>query len=1230
MKATGTHPLFTARLVESQLELETFVRSLLPGHPSDIQDVVQNTNLALIEHEADYDPARPFVPWLLAFARRQVMAYRTAHARSPLLFDDEIAFAAAERLPAALPEEDGRDTAALLRKLDHCKKQLPPESLDLLDRRYRRREPVADIARSRRAKPNTVTQTLARLRKRLGDCIRNACRLEAEGGEPLTEDQEALADIIERDALPPEPQLARLRQALHEQATLDFWLNQNRVDRLLALEAKGLRQPAARRRLFPAALKAAALLTALVACFGWAAIRLTRAPARVSVAAVPVPVPAAVAAVPTNAAPAAVETDLTETVTAPAVTNKSEGTTQMNKSTALAAAAVATALTIARPATTQAADKYWTGAASTAWDTSSANWKDAAGNATTFSSGDNAIFADGASATTVNASGTLTVGTLTVSNETAAFTFGGSGKIGTMAAFNKFGAGTLNISRVTDTYACDVLLAGGTTVLSGNNDAADVTYGGLGNPRVARTITVSNATLKITGANAFAGGGTSTKPILTDLHVINGSLLATKENMGQCFGNVYFDNASVSYSSGAMTWRRWGSMSFGYRDLAFAGSKAYTFNEVSTNSGFVLSKWTNTTITVADITGDSKSDVTFNLPFFLTASRTTPSDGINTRFAKAGPGTMELTGSAQKSDYTGDVSVAEGTLLVSIGAQANDDGRTVNPTNTALGNTRVPRTLFIGTNATLALTASDVMGSSPSRPEVKTVISGGTLTQAVGVVNAFGPVVLDNATLAYSGRNASPDGRIWGTFIFNDDVTFTGTNAYTLGGVNDSSIKVGSADKTAYLNVADITGDDRADLTIQMPILDRPVSWSGAYPATPSKLGKAGAGTLVLSGGADTVPLSGSMASAFTGDIDIIGGTLEVAVGKAYPFHEKTGPLGDPSIEDRRVTVRDGAMLYYSKSDINGQLCYSNKLTLAVSNATFRIQSGCCDSFGSLDLYDADFLYADGISNTTGSATERNWGVGGFGKKVRLDGTEPYDFAVCGACNLFSLGYLTDYERPSAALVKGKTEWEVCDITGDGRVDATFEPVLQDLPDYWRKTTAGDLIYPDSTKETVKYSCGLLKTGEGTLRLTGANTYTGDTQVAGGALLIDSPSFKSPVTVDDGGFIGGTGSVPRLTIEANGGFEALTSQARPLNVAALTLPAGAVKVNIRNVTRADYSAIRVPLVRAGAVTGTFQAGSWSVYVDGVYNPHNYFSVKQEPDGALWVVYSPGGTRYIFR
>ncbi|MFA6174284.1 MAG: autotransporter-associated beta strand repeat-containing protein [Kiritimatiellales bacterium] len=71
----------------------------------------------------------------------------------------------------------------------------------------------------------------------------------------------------------------------------------------------------------------------------------------------------------------------------------------------------------------------------------------------------------------------------------------------------------------------------------------------------------------------------------------------------------------------------------------------------------------------------------------------------------------------------------------------------------------------------------------------------------------------------------------------------------------------------------------------------------------------------------------------------------------------------------------------------------------------------------------------------------------------------------------------------------------------------------------------------DLTISGVISNGGLTKAGTSTLTLSGVNTYTGATTVAAGKLLVEG-SLASEVTVQNGGTLGGTGTLQKVTLNA--------------------------------------------------------------------------------------------------
>ena len=60
--------------------------------------------------------------------------------------------------------------------------------------------------------------------------------------------------------------------------------------------------------------------------------------------------------------------------------------------------------------------------------------------------------------------------------------------------------------------------------------------------------------------------------------------------------------------------------------------------------------------------------------------------------------------------------------------------------------------------------------------------------------------------------------------------------------------------------------------------------------------------------------------------------------------------------------------------------------------------------------------------------------------------------------------------------------------------------------------------------------------GTGTVTFAGSNSYSGNTTVEDGTLVIDGTNGNSATTVDNGGAIGGTGTAGAVTVDSGGTF----------------------------------------------------------------------------------------------
>jgi RNA polymerase sigma-70 factor (ECF subfamily) len=157
---------FLLQLTNHQSEMYAAVAALLGGVDG-AQDVLQETNAALLEKAGEYDPSRPFIAWAIGFAKTQVSAWRKRQSRDRLILDDGLFEAVADRLATG-----STTTNVRLDALERCLKKLPNVMREMVTARYERGESVQSIAARSGQSVNTVSVSLFRIRQNLLECVR--------------------------------------------------------------------------------------------------------------------------------------------------------------------------------------------------------------------------------------------------------------------------------------------------------------------------------------------------------------------------------------------------------------------------------------------------------------------------------------------------------------------------------------------------------------------------------------------------------------------------------------------------------------------------------------------------------------------------------------------------------------------------------------------------------------------------------------------------------------------------------------------------------------------------------------------------------------------------------------------------------------------------------------------------------------------------------------------------
>jgi len=351
----------------------------------------------------------------------------------------------------------------------------------------------------------------------------------------------------------------------------------------------------------------------------------------------------------------------------------------------------------------------------------------------------------------------------------------------------------------------------------------------------------------------------------------------------------------------------------------------------------------------------------------------------------------------------------------------------------------------------------------------------------------------------------------------------SGTSTWTLTGTGNASEAWTITDGTLAANTGSLVGNVTfAPVTGSSASVDFDQTIDGTYAGVIS-----GDGSLSKTGGAALI-VTGD--NTYTGGTTISAGTLQIGNG---------GTSGAVAGH-----ILDNAALVFDRSDTlinsgaisgSGSLTQSGTGTLALTGSN-TYSGGTTISAGTLQI---------GNGGTTGSvagaivdngvlAFDRSDAVSfgnivsGSGSLLKigansltLSGINSYTGGtslnagtlVLGNASAISSGTLAMAEGTTLDFTSGFTLANAITLSGDPTINVSTGLTTTLAGSISDGTQAGDLV----------------KTGAGSLVLTGTDTYTGSTEVAAGILNVQG-SLASSVSVDNGATLVGTGSMGGMTI----------------------------------------------------------------------------------------------------
>lgn len=517
----------------------------------------------------------------------------------------------------------------------------------------------------------------------------------------------------------------------------------------------------------------------------------------------------------------------------------------------------------------------------------------------------------------------------------------------------------------------------------------------------------------------------------------------------------------------------------------------------------------------------------------------------------------------------------------------------------------------------------------------------------------------------------------WGLLKVTRKLAFKGVTPYAISFGGQDAKLMFAASRQTKIDVDDITGDAEADVTFND-------SWIGRGSET-SVVGfqKTGSGTLVfkkeiyhslennargwlgLTGpiGVDAGVLRfESEKNAFTGRVEVTGGTLELGAGIST-FTKPTDPacshIGSLVSPREVVASGDGRIVFRHRYMFDALSTEGNE---PVNQIFFVARDG-----GELHIG------REGMTTKAQVTFPNLWLDGG---SVVLQGDGDWPKGVMGVVGTFKFSGPTPYTFEAAGPVSGnsqvfclnansKTCFEVADITGDAATDVTFA-----MPMGLAGTMCAEAekVGADGSVTTVRsytngydpnISVGFRKTGPGTLRLAfscgglgsaGMLAPNGIFTVEEGALEVDADIYYNPaaektyhfgVSVCDGAYLqqpspqveGEKWRVMKtLALAEGGGLRVFADRtaSRYIVAESLTLPTvGRIDLVIPEDWDARSLSLPVLSVSEGCtVSGATDFSGWTFTVNGKAASRGVYAFRCE--GGQYYVTANYGTTILLR
>ena len=653
-------------------------------------------------------------------------------------------------------------------------------------------------------------------------------------------------------------------------------------------------------------------------------------------------------------------------------------------------------------------------------------------------------------------------------------TYGGTVTLAAQSRINS-DSGTLllnNATAVTATNQNLVVGGAGNITITGaiTIGTGGVTHDGGGTLTLSGTNTYTGATTIGSSGTLQIGNGGSTGSIASSSAIANNGTLAFNRSETNMISNTITGSGAITFAGG------------GNNSLASAGSvvstQAITVGSATTLTIAAGSTATRTLTNAITLNGGTlQGGVSDNV---ATVSGLT-GGGTSNRFVDANGVTIILKGSGTAAtiatlNLAPGVTVTGADELLVGGGGGGGGGRSARSQGGGGGGGRVVLTTGNLTSSPLTLTA----GGGGTAGAAQGAAGGAGNTSSIGATTAAG----GGGAAAASGNNPTGQGGNSGKNILGTSSTFTGG-----AGSAASSNSAGSGGAGSSANGSNFVSDTSGGAGGAGTTLSTGVNGLSEYLGS-NTFGGGGGGGATSSGGAGGAGGGGSGTTGVgTAGTDVFGGGGGGGNGSGA-----NGGRGGAGI----VAIQYA----YNSTAAAGTLTLSGGITLSSDSTLDAFGSG-----GLVDIATVPITGAGGLNITSSSST---------GGVVRFSVTNNYagDTTInsgsilrLNTANAMPFGSGKGDVTVTGTLDLNGNSTQINALSGNGIVNGT-----SGTPTFTVGNNASS-----SFGGVIQNSAGtlaMIKTGSGTLSLTGANTYTGVTTVSGGLLTLSNALALQNSTLD--------------------------------------------------------------------------------------------------------------------